>query len=360
MNKKILLIIDTLGAGGAERQLTELAIGLKEKGYEIHFVVFPVGKSRHFQTILDNAGIEVEYNQRGINKYRRIFEIVHICRSHKIDALIAYKDGVCIAAALSSPFHKAKVIVSERNTTQRLSFMERLKFACYKLADNVIPNSFSQGRFIKEHYPKLWTKTVVITNMVDCQRFQSDVATHKREVPTILTTARINRQKNILKYLDALKLLKDRGIAFKAEWYGDPKLNPEYYIQIKESIEINGLHDVFEIKKPVINVEEIYRNADIFCLPSIFEGFPNVVIEAMASGLPIACSNVCDNPYIVQEGVNGFLFNPESPEQIATTLIKLLDEIQTKRDYYSRVNREKVQSLCSRNSFISKYIELIN
>ena len=355
---KILLLIDSLGVGGAERQLTELAIGLKEKHCDVHFVVFPVSSETHYEPILTKAGIKVEYNRKGINKYHRIFEIARICKSNNIDAVIAYKGGVCMAAALSSLFHKAKTIVSERSTTQRQTLYERLKFFCYKFADCIIPNSFSQKAFIQQHYPGLAPKTVVITNVVDCNRFHPTTEKHNRTIPVILTTARIHPAKNILNYLDALKLLKEQGISFKAEWYGDINYNLSYYSVIDKRIKQNELYDCFEIKSPVLNIEEVYRQADVYCLPSIYEGFPNVICEAMASGLPVACSNICDNPHIVEDGVNGRLFNPQSPKEIASALKEVLTSYTTGYDY-SIVNRNRIVDLCQRDSFIEKYLNII-
>lgn len=57
---------------------------------------------------------------------------------------------------------------------------------------------------------------------------------------------------------------------------------------------------------PNQSIEVEYRKADVFCLPSLYEGYPNVVAEAMSCGLPILCSNVCENPYIVEEGAMAF------------------------------------------------------
>ena len=73
-----------------------------------------------------------------------------------------------------------------------------------------------------------------------------------------------------------------------------------------------------------MDVALLYQKVDLFCLPSIIEGFPNVICEAMASGLPVICSNVCDNPFIVKSQENGFLFKPEDPTDIADNLIKAI------------------------------------
>jgi len=358
-SKKVLLLIDSLGVGGAERQLTELAIGLKEKGCDVNFVVFPVSTANHFESILRDVSINLEYDHQGKNKFRRIFEIARICRSRKIDTVIAYKGGVCMAASLSSFMHRSKIIVSERSTTQRLSLIERLKFFCYRFADCIVTNSFSQQAFIQKQYPNLLKKTEVITNMVDCDRFHPADNKRKREIPIILTTARITPAKNILNYIEALGILKHEGVKFKAVWYGDVLYDQVYYKAVKEKSNECDVEDCFEIRPPVLNVEEIYRQVDIYCLPSIYEGFPNVICEAMASGLPIACSNICDNPYIVEDGINGVLFNPTDSQNIADQLREIINEYNNGTTNYLSDNREKIVKLCEKDKFLTNYLNIL-
>jgi len=71
--------------------------------------------------------------------------------------------------------------------------------------------------------------------------------------------------------------------------------------------------------------------ADIFILPSLGEGFPNALLEAMAAGLPIVATNVGGIPEIVTEGENGFLVEPRNPQQLAEKLLFLLENEDTRR-----------------------------
>ena len=72
-------------------------------------------------------------------------------------------------------------------------------------------------------------------------------------------------------------------------------------------IEQYGLEDTFVFHEPCSNIFEKYQESDIFVLPSINEGFPNVLCEAMSCGLPILGTDVCDNSSIVRHEENGYL-----------------------------------------------------
>lgn len=72
------------------------------------------------------------------------------------------------------------------------------------------------------------------------------------------------------------------------------------------------------------------HQADVFVLPSLSEGLPNVIIEAMACGLPIVASRVGGIPDIIEDGVNGFLVNPESSDEIANRILMLLQNSEIK------------------------------
>jgi glycosyltransferase involved in cell wall biosynthesis len=76
---------------------------------------------------------------------------------------------------------------------------------------------------------------------------------------------------------------------------------------------------------------DVYRSADIFCLPSWWEAMPLSVLEAMASGLPVVATTVGDVPTMVRPGVTGFLVEPRNLEAIAASLRTLLDDPDLRR-----------------------------
>lgn len=86
------------------------------------------------------------------------------------------------------------------------------------------------------------------------------------------------------------------------------------------------------------DLDSIRCDADAFFFPSFQEGLSVALLEAMASGLPIACSRIRGNTELIDEGKGGFLFNPKSDREISDALIKILDT----ENEFGRYNREKV------------------
>ena len=84
-----------------------------------------------------------------------------------------------------------------------------------------------------------------------------------------------------------------------------------------------------------------------------------MLCEAMACGLPVVCSNVCDNPDIVEDGVNGFLTEANSPEQMADRLEQALSMGNGQKTRMSTANVCRIKELCSEDVFVKKYLNLI-
>jgi glycosyltransferase involved in cell wall biosynthesis len=83
------------------------------------------------------------------------------------------------------------------------------------------------------------------------------------------------------------------------------------------------------------------RISDIFVLPSLSEGFPNVILEAMAAGLPIVTTNFEGSSEIVEDGVNGFIVQTKNPKALADSIAEILDDFNVKQSMSAR-NREAV------------------
>lgn len=355
--KKILLLTDSLGAGGAQRQLVGLAIMLHKIGYQIkvsyyHSIVF-------YKETLDTQKVKNEQIPNAGDAKKRIWAVKHYFKQENPDWVIAYQETPSLVACMAKLLGcKFRLIVSERNTTQGIGVNERIRFFLYRWADAIVPNSFAQESFLVNRYSWMKKKVKTITNFVDLKRF-AFVKKEKRETPLIVIAATIWPSKNTIGLIQAAKILKEKGLQFKIEWYGINEAYQEYLSQCKNLIEKFELDECIKLLPKSKQIQEKYEACDFFCLPSFYEGTPNVICEAMSCGRPVICSNVCDNAMYVKEGENGFLFNPHSPESIANAIERAINLEVDDYDVFCDNSRNKAENLLSENIFIDKYISLI-
>lgn len=356
--KKILLITENLGSGGAERQITGLAVMLTKAGYPCRLITYV--ENQFYEPYLRENGVDYELVKELWNKKTRVFKTIKYINNYKPDVVISYLPSVNMTMCLSKTFIKAKLIVSERNNNICVTFKDRILFNLYRFADAIVPNSKCQGLFISKHFPFLSEKIHPIINFVDVDRFSPAEDKPYNEKPRIITVARYTQQKNVLKYLKVIRKAKDLNLNVHFDWYGSTTFNKSYFECIIKEIDTLHISDYMTVHGPKSTIEEEYKMSDIFCLPSLFEGYPNVIAEAMSCGLPIVCSNRFENPYIVKEGINGFLFDPENEDDMLSAIQKALSLTVNQRLSMGQRNR----SLCiERNTaevFVSSYIDLIS
>lgn len=353
--KRILCIIESLGPGGAERQMAGLAAMLKQQGYQVE-VWYYVKKEFYLPYLHDNE-VCSRYLSDATKRGNRFHSLWKHVNSYRPDTIISYSSSASMICCVMKMFgSKFNLIVSERNTTQKSSWISRVRFFLYRWADYVVPNSFSQKNFINSHSPKLAQKVRTIINFVDTQAFVP-----KEHLPgrNIVIAATVWPSKNALGFLEALKILKDKGLKFHVKWFGVVPDQMEYYNKCIELVRELGLKDYIEFLEKSKNIADEYQAADIFCLPSFFEGTPNALCEAMSCGLPILCSAVCDNPRYVVEGENGFLFNPLDFVDISNAIEKALAASDEELLRMGQLSRQKALAMFDKETFVEKYINLI-
>lgn len=354
---KILCITENLGSGGAERQLCGLAIELKKKGHDVKVVTYV--ENQFYQPLLDNEGVSYELHQELWPKYTRVWRMAKLVRKEKADVIISFLTGVNRVMCMAKPLFKARLIVSERNTSQSVSMMDKITYFFYRWADKIVCNSYSQKNFMMNNFPHLKNKTLTITNFVDTEKFKPGQKKMLNEIPQIVTVARYGEQKNCENYFKAIGICKEKGVKAKFHWYGSKSYNTQYYKRIEELYNDLDISDILTLHPQSNNIIDIYQEADAFCLPSYYEGFPNVLCEAMSCGLPVACSNVCDNPYIVKDTKCALLFDPNDPEEIANQLMRLASMNMVERSMIGKDNRNRILGLCSMEHFTSEYENII-
>lgn len=356
--KKILCLIESIGSGGAERQLTGLAVMLRHRGYDVE-VCYYINRD-FYRPFLQDNGVESCFLEEASSSRKRFQVLKKHIKAYKPDTVISYSASpsmiTCLLKLTGARFN---LIVSERNTTQVLNSRERLRFFLYRWADQIVPNSQSQGDFINKHFLNLSGKVNVITNFVDTEKFSpaTEIRT-EHDVTRMVCVGRLMPQKNVPHFIEAIDKVVGDGYKIHVDWFG-LDLQDAYSAECNNAIKCLGLEDVFVFQAPSPTIQDEYRKSDVFCLPSYYEGFPNVLCEAMSCGLPVLCSRVCDNPNIVDEGNNGYMFDPHSINDMVTTIEKYLDlNIENKKDMGVK-SREIAIGMFSTESFIRKYLSII-
>ena len=355
--QKVLLFTDSLGPGGAQRQLCGLAVMLKKKYSDV--TVLTYFKNDFYKGYLE------ENHVRSVNvvdtrgAIERLINILKFIKKENPDWVIAYQETPSLISSLVKLLGgKFKLIVSERNTTQQLTLKDKIRFFLYRYATAVVPNSYSQENFLASRYKWMKKKLCTITNFVDLNNFSFNK--HIRsEIPLIVIAASIWPPKNTLGFIDALKILASKDVPFKVKWYGYSEANEEYFELAQAKIDQCKLSEYIELLPKTKDIQEVYRQSDYFCLPSFYEGVPNVISEAMSTGRPILCSNVCDNPRYVIEEVNGYLFDPNNPENMAEQILKGLSVSDQVYDQMCQESRKRAEEMLSMDTFINKYLEII-
>lgn len=355
--KKILCLIDGLNQGGAERQMIGLASLLEKKGYIVYLLSYH-GKGFYYEHAKQSCSNCYVMDERGgkLSKILAIRDFIN--QQDGFDWVIAYKDRAnivaCILKLLGGKFN---LIVSDRYVTQDKHKNVKLKYFLYRWADYVIPNANAQAQFIKENFPCLQDKTLAINNFTDTDYFSPSASCHVGDKLNVLTVARISPAKNILLYLEVIKKLKDINAKIHFDWVGrDFKGVAE---QAKKKITDLGIEDYITIHPATSDIIGYYRSCDAFCLPSLYEGFPNVVCEAMSCGKPVLCSDVCDNALIVKNGYNAILFDPNNVDDMFTAFMKILSIKKDELLEWGTRSRDMAVVKFSQQSFVDNYIRLI-
>lgn len=356
---KLLCFTSSLGTGGAERQMLML-IELLNKKDIVPYVLTYCDPQKDYPSNAKMHRYNVSLGHRKI--IRNILIIFNIIRIRP-DVIVSYcGDPNLLALLYKFFFRRCRVIVSERNTTQKpISRKEKNLFRMYKFADEIIANSYTQGQYLKDNYPQYCNKIHVICNYTALDKFKY-VGIEKRQVSRIVVPSRYHSQKNTIGFIKALHLLQNDKECppFECYWIGQNMSGDyvsEYYKQCVELASKLGITNL-TLKGYTNNIMPEIIAATIICLPSFHEGFSNTLSEALCIGRPILASNVSDNSIMVKENWNGFLFDPTNIEEMAKK-IKLMLLHHDKFDEFSKRSRDLAENLFDQDRFIEAYIRLI-
>jgi glycosyltransferase involved in cell wall biosynthesis len=185
--------------------------------------------------------------------------------------------------------------------------------------------------------PAQWDKLHVVHCGVDVAAFP---LAERGEGNEILTVGRLDPVKGYALLIESVAELSRRGIDARLSIVGDGPQRAELErlaaaLGMRERVEFAGAVGQDEIRRH-------YERADLFALPSFAEGLPVVLIEAMATGLPVVASRITGIPELVEEGVSGVLVRPGRGDELAAALARVLAQPAARRRAMGEAGRAKV------------------
>ena len=168
----------------------------------------------------------------------------------------------------------------------------------------------------------------VICNGVDVELFRPRAAKGEH-TPTVLFVSRLIERKGLHVLLPALAHLRNEGLEFRLLVVGDGPMRS----QLERQTQQLGLSEIVDFLglRPRSELPDIYRRGDVFCLPSASEGMANVILEALATGLPVVATDVPGSSELVEDGVNGFVVEPGNWEALVEPLRRLLGDAELRQ-----------------------------
>lgn len=363
---KILCVIDSLGSGGAQRQMVELAKGFKELGHEVSFLIYH--DIIFFKRELDEAGIPVQVIEEK-SYIKRLLKMRRAIRNAHPNAVLSFLEGPNFIATFAGfPSRKWKSIVGERSANPKILKHFKLKFFRYfhLFADEVVANSFVNIKMVRSINPLLpERKCKVIYNVVNEPTKGIEEHRERRSLgkTKIVIAASYREVKNLDGLIQALKTLPDEYLhRLEIEWYGNKHMTTagNYYYQNLKKIEDNQLASIISLNSETKSIHFSYVQSDFVGLFSHYEGFPNAVCEGMILNKPIISTKVSDIPLMIEEDINGFLCDANDSNSIANALKKAIDSTQQQRLTMGENNYQKAVTYFNKRKIVQEYLSLLS
>jgi glycosyltransferase involved in cell wall biosynthesis len=363
---KLLCFIDSLGSGGAQRQLTTLAAGLKKRGHQVRFLVYH--QEDHFLPLLQAADIPCQVIPP-CSYWRRALAVRRILRRGWQDVVLAFLEASCLYAELARiPGQHWGLVAGERFASPRMrSGAGRWLRQFHRLADAVVSNSHTNQLMLEMEFPFLRRKLATVYNVVDLRLFRpslaapANVGSSSARPLRIVVAASYHEKKNMMGVASALLCLKQNqsNPRVVVHWFGAVQPDPTPFKRVERFVADNGLGEALRLYHATRDIADEFSRADAVGLFSFFEGLPNAVCEGMACGKPILLSNVCDAGNLVRDGKNGFLCDPTSPESMAKAFERLAAMSFQERCQMGLESRALAEELFGEQIVLDRYEKIL-
>ena len=328
MPRRILLAIDSLQHGGAERHVVDLAVALHRRGDDVEVACSADGP---LAAELREHGVPVHVAMPRLVKRRTslryAWALRRLVRRTRPDVVHAHLYASAAAAAIATVGTDVPLVVCEQTEapwrSRRARVMSRW---VYRRARVVVAVSEAIRDLLEDGFGVLPAKVALVRNSVT--PVPADAAARDgARPPTIGTIARLHPEKGLHHLLEAAPRIAAAVPGARFAVVGDGPLRAELEAAARE----HGVADRVEFLGARDDARRLMAGFDLLVLPSISEGTPLTIVEAMLAGLPVVASAVGGIPEQVVDGVTGLLVPPRDPDALAAAATRVLSDPELAR-----------------------------
>ena len=359
MSKPLMVHVITnfAGVGGAEMMLARL-IQYTEHQYE-HVIIALMKTSEVYQSTLDRCQAHYALDWNGINTLGTVSKLRTLLKKLQPATVQCwmYHANVLTSLSVIGLARKPKVVWGIHHSLaspKDESISTKIALGLSKILSQQASAIIYCAHSSMQQHQAFGFKngnSQVIANGVFLDKFQPNPQLHE---PTVIGFAgRYHTAKGYPYLFETMGLLKDKNIIFKIAGSGASLENPEVKALFHQyQLDPKKVHLIEQIS----DMPAFYQSIDAFLMTSITEGFPNVLVEAMASGLPCISTDVGDSKYIVQD--LGSIVPPRNAQALADAISAYTQKSEAEKQSLKQATRERVEENFSIETVSHQYMQV--
>lgn len=352
-----------LGMGGAEKHTLDLRTRLEANGYPTRLLIYGKEKSENILALPGAQGAEF-LDCGGASDLSAWVKVRSALARNDSQIVFAVNPTAMIYTALLKPLLKKEVVGLLHGTVPRQG--ERLRTALFKLAGRFIDTMVYVSQNQKSYWNSVGLRAPrerVILNGIDLKKFSppdADTRSAARQrlgfAPgdfVVGLVATFRSEKNHIQLVEAHARVRQANVNMKVVYVGDGSLRPE----ITRKVEAQGLAEHTRFVGEQADVRPFVHAFDVGALCSTaIETLSLSAIEILACGVPLVLSNTGGASEIVDDGVNGYLFEVGDTEALVDRLIRLSDRDTQAKAAAAALEKSKRFSV---ERMVASYVDLI-